>query len=182
VQDAVAPADRDDLAASLAGDEFAYARLMARYQAAVARQMLRFSRDRVIVEELVQEVFVQAYLSLGKFRGSAPFEHWLRRIATHTGYAYWKRQARERARAEALAALPPPPPPEAPPSDAGEYVQGLLARLPPADRLVLTLLYLEECDTAEIAARTGWSRTLVKVRAFRARKKLRLMMEETGDA
>lgn len=181
MQESVVHSDAEDIAASLAGDECAYARLMGRYQPMVARQMLRFSRDRGTVEELVQEVFVQAYLSLGKFRGAAPFEHWLRRIATHTGYAYWKRQGRDRTRAEALA-LVPPPSAMAAPSDAADYVQGLLGTLSPPDRLVLTLMYLEECDTAEIAERTGWSRTLVKVRAFRARKKLRQLLEDAGHA
>lgn len=179
MHESVVQSDQADIAASLAGDECAYARLMGRYQPLVARQMLRFSRDRGVVDELVQEVFVQAYLSLGKFRSTAPFEHWLRRIATHTGYTYWKRQARERTRSEALAQLPPPSA-IATPSDAAAYVQGLLGTLSPPDRLVLTLMYLEECDTAEIALRTGWSRTLVKVRAFRARKKLRQRLEDAG--
>ena len=47
-------------------------------------------------------------------------------------------------------------------------------------RLILTLQYFEECDTREIASRTGWSRTLVKVRAFRARRKLKALLTEAG--
>ena len=48
----------------------------------------------------------------------------------------------------------------------------LLAQLPPRDRLVLTLRYLEECDVAETARRIGWTQTMVKVQTLRARKKL----------
>jgi RNA polymerase sigma-70 factor (ECF subfamily) len=55
-----------------------------------------------------------------------------------------------------------------------------LAELPPRDRLVLTLLHLEELDTQAIAERLGWSRTLVKVQAFRARQKLRKLLEARG--
>ena len=60
---------------------------------------------------------------------------------------------------------------------ARELVDRLLAELSPDDRLVLTLLDLEQRSTAEIAQLTGWSRTLVKVRAFRARRRLRVVAE-----
>jgi len=56
----------------------------------------------------------------------------------------------------------------------------LLETLPPKDRLVLTLFYFEGWDMGEIAERVGWSRTLVKVRAHRARRKLRALLEEEG--
>ena len=67
---------------------------------------------------------------------------------------------------------------------ARELVERLLEELPPQDRLVLTLLDLEQRSTAEIAALTGWSRALVKVRAFRARLRLRAAVQarkELGD-
>ena len=50
-----------------------------------------FSRQPAVAEEMVQDVFVEAYLSLRGFRGSAPFAHWLQKIATRVGYRYWKR-------------------------------------------------------------------------------------------
>jgi RNA polymerase sigma-70 factor (ECF subfamily) len=56
---------------------------------------------------------------------------------------------------------------------ARELVELLLAELPPADRLLLTLLHLEERSLAEVGALTGSNRTLLKVRAFRARRRLR---------
>ena len=59
------------------GDPEAYRRLIERHQDHVARILWRFSRDRRTHEELVQDVFVEAYLSLGNYRGKAPFEHWL---------------------------------------------------------------------------------------------------------
>ena len=66
------------------------------------------------------------------------------------------------------------------PSEAAEALFELLRRLPDKDRLVLTLVYFEECSTAEAAERMGWSVTLVKVRAFRARHRLRALLEEAG--
>lgn len=175
--------DAHDIRGSLDGDEHAYARLVQRYEALVGKQMWRYSRDPRVAEELVQEVFVEAYVSLKGFRGRAPFEHWLRRIATRVGYRHWRRSARRREREQSLEAMTVPPIPKVAntsPSEAGEYLHTLLQHLPPRDRLVLTLQYFEECSTEEIADRTGWSRSLVKVQAFRARKKLKTMLEEAG--
>ena len=56
---------------------------------------------------------------------------------------------------------------------ARELVGRLLGQLNPADRAVVQLLDLEGKSVAEVSALTGWSRPLVKVRAFRARRKLR---------
>lgn len=181
--DRVSAEDRSDIEASLAGDGEAYARIVGRYQADIARQMWRFTRDRLVLEDLMQEVFVQAYSSLSRFRGEAPLLHWLRRIASCVGYAHWKREARERGRREALAREAMPPvhdPSAAAPSEAAEYACGLLAGLAPKDRLVLTLMYFEECSVKEIAARMGWSQSLVKVRAYRARRRLKHILEESG--
>ena len=175
--------DLRDIAATLAGDQAAYAALVRRYEQRVANQMWRFTRDRGTLEELVQEVFVQAYFSLNGYKGRAPFLHWLRRIATRTGYRYWQGRARERRRIDAIAeqqAELPQSTGNAAPGEAAEFLHALLERLPPKERLVLTLFYFEGCDTREIAERVGWTRTLVKVRAHRARKKLRAMLEEAG--
>ena len=176
-------ADRQDIQAALAGDGEAFARLVRRHQDRIAGYMWRFTRDRGELEELVQEVFVEAYFSLGGYRGKAPFSHWLMRIATRAGYRLWKRRRRRPARTlppeqwDALAAVEQPPP-----ADCAELVHALLARLPPRDRLVLTLMYLEGLSVAQVAERTGWSRTLVKVQAHRARKKLKAAMVRAGLA
>ena len=45
---------------------------------------------------------------------------------------------------------------------------------------MLTLMYFEDCSTREIADRTGWTLTVVKVRAHRARQKLKKLLEKAG--
>jgi RNA polymerase sigma-70 factor (ECF subfamily) len=151
--------------------------LLKRYEADVVRQLWRFSRDRTACEELVQEVFVETYLSLPRYRPrKVPFLHWLRRITTRVGYRYWKRQSRRRLHLS-LDNVDPPAPPTRDPSAAAELLHGLLARLGTADRLVLTLMYFEDCTVDQIAARTGWNRAMVKMRAHRARRKLRTIIE-----
>jgi RNA polymerase sigma-70 factor, ECF subfamily len=175
---AAAGAENDpvDIRATLGGDSEAYARLVQRYQSDVAAMMWRFTRDRKEWEELVQDVFVEAWLSLAGYRSEAPFIHWLKRIATRVGYRYWQRRARQREHrlvplAEWDGAIVAGDDPA--PAEAAALLHGLLARLDPKDRLALTLMYLEECSIAEIADRTGWSRVATKMRVSRARSRLR---------
>jgi RNA polymerase sigma-70 factor (ECF subfamily) len=61
---------------------------------------------------------------------------------------------------------------------AKKLVSELIAQLSPEDRLVITLLHLEEKSVEEIHALTGWSRSAIKVRAFRARAKMKKMLNE----
>ncbi len=174
---AVLAVDVQDIQQTLNGDGSAYARLVARYQGEIGQWLWRFSRDRTVWEELVQSVFVEAYLHLSRFRREAPFLHWLRKIATRVGYHYWQAQARQRRRnVQPLAIDPAVAAPEQDVSeqqDEAAMLHSLLAMLPPRDRLVLTLLHLEERSVAETAEMVGWSQVMVKVQAFRARKKLR---------
>lgn len=174
----MADADWRDIQASLSGDEEAYARVVKRYEGQIASQMWRFSRQPSVCEELVQDVFIEAYFNLQRYRGDAPFLHWLRRIAARVGYRYWKKQAREMPQVplEKCEAADGEDDSMAP-AMAGQVLHALFARLPPQDRLVLTMIYLEECSTNDIAARTGWNRAIVKMRAYRARKKLKKIME-----
>jgi RNA polymerase sigma-70 factor (ECF subfamily) len=172
--------DIEDVRASRRGDPDAYKRLIERHQQRIGKIMWRFSRDPLVHEELVQDVFVNTYLSLGTYREKAPFEHWLKRIATRVGYHYWKRQARQKNLArfslEDWDRLADEVPEEIEPGRAGGVLHNLLAQLPPRDRLVLTLRYLEGCDVTEAAHRTGWTKTMVKVQTNRAKKKLEKLL------
>ena len=175
--------DSNDIRLARQGDSDAYRRLVERYQNHVARILWRFSRDRLVHEELVQDVFVEAYLSLNGYRGKAPFGHWLARISTRVGYRYWKEKARQKA-TEAFslegwdqAADDEKEPEGLDPEKAAGLLHRLMEQLPPRDRLVLVLRYFEGCDVAETARRTGWTRTMVKVQALRARNKLKRLLE-----
>jgi len=178
--------DANDIAATLRGDGAAFEQIMHRHQQGIAAHMWRFTRDRGVYEELVAEVFVEAYVSLRSFRSEAPLIHWLMAVATRVGYRHWKQQARRRDRREVQLEeghLPVVESRTATVHDAADEVHYLLAQLPPRDRLVLTLLYLEGCTVDEAARLAGWSRTMTKVQAHRARKKLeRLVASRTRSA
>jgi RNA polymerase sigma-70 factor (ECF subfamily) len=181
--DAADQSDASDVRACLGGSGEAYGRLVRRHQQAVAIRMRHFTRDAGRLDELVQEVFVEAYFSIRGYRGDAPLSHWLARIATRVGYRFWKAERRRRQASvvtvpladwDGAAGEPPGP------HEAAELLHRLLGQLPPRDRLVLTLMYVEGRSVAETADLIGWSRTMVKVQAFRARKKLKAALVAAG--
>jgi RNA polymerase sigma-70 factor (ECF subfamily) len=177
-----APSEWADVRRAVDGDGEAYARLVRCHQQTIANYMWRFTRQRAAWEELVQDVFVEAYLSLRSYRGRAPLVHWLRKIATRVGYRYWKRRLRERAEKRVpLEANDCPvavPDDDSDPERAAERIHAVLEQLAPRDRLVLTLFYLEENAVAQIAELTGWTQTMVKVQLHRARGRLRRLLEK----
>ena len=170
--------DARDIAASLAGDERAFAALVARYQNRVGRLMWRFTRNHDEQQALVQDVFVEGFFSLRNFRGEGTFWSWLQKIAIRVGYAYWRRRARGRAHMAIVETDgTEPPAPEMTSAQAADVLHALLNRLPPDDRLVLTLHYFEQYSMKEISEKTGWSPEAVKMRAMRARRRLKAIAE-----
>ena len=165
--------DASDVLEALGGDDQAFERIVRRYQHEVSLRLRRFSRDALVHEELVQETFVQAFLGLRGYRADAPLIHWLHRIAVRVGYRYWREQRSRPVHAALDAQMLSTPEPR-------EFIQldRVMERLSPRDRLVLTLLHLEDRSVKETAALTGWSRAMVKVQAYRARRRLRKLMLE----
>ena len=173
------------ISAARNGDEHAFRQIVDRYQLTLATQMRRFSRDRQVVEDLVHDVFVEAFMSLGSFKAKSPFEHWLRKIAVRVGYRFWQSDARDRRRIEKLreeaasTTIITDPPSDA--VEAREQLHVMLAKLAPRDRLVLTLLYWDCHSVADAAKLAGWTQTMVKVQAHRARKRLKKLLEESNE-
>ena len=169
--------DLADVAATLDGDQEAFAGIVERHGPAVQKQMRNFTRDAAQAEELAQDVFVEAYLGLAKFRGDAPFRHWLARIATLTGYGFWKKRDREKNRVqlhenmEDVAGDSGSAPGD--PDEAARLLYDLLATLPADDRMAMTLMYLEKLGQDAIAERMGWTRVMVAVRLYRAKQRLK---------
>ena len=141
---------------------------------------------RAAEEDLAQDIFLKLFERLGQYapRSGIPFEHWVSRIAVRTCLDALRSERRrpewrhadlapdEAAWLEHMMSREEAPP-EGSATGAREIVEKLLAQLSPPDRLVITLLDLEQKSVKDASALTGWSVTLVKVRAFRARHKLR---------
>lgn len=144
---------------------------------------------RVAEEDLAQEVFLKMFTRMEQYQGAVPFPHWVSRIAVTTCIDQLRAQKRRpefrwadlsENEAEVLDAVLTDEN-ETGPGDAlatRELVHKLLGQLNPDDRLVINLLDLEQKSVAEISQLTGWNQSLIKVRAFRARRKLKKLFEE----
>lgn len=173
------------VAATLAGDEAAFAEIVGRHKRRVFGTASRFARDPQQLEDLAQEIFLRAFRHLGKFRGEAPFEHWLARLAVSACYDFLRRErrVREQTSLDALTLEFHDPAPDAERSAraAREVLARAMLQLSPDEQLIVTLCELEERTIRETALLTGWSEGNVKVRAFRARERLRKILENTDD-
>lgn len=192
-QPPVSVVDRNDaiLARIRQGDSDSFRLLMRRYRDHVAAIVAgHIPGDRV--EEVIQDVFVSAYRSLETYAGSKNFQHWLSRIAVRRCHDFWRAAYRRRELVqadlspEASAWLQQAGNEDADAAagrqqqqrEARELVNWALARLSAADRTVLTLVHLQDHSVRETADLLGWSQANVKVRAMRARRKLRKILEQ----
>jgi len=187
-----APPERSDaeiIRAVLAGDTEAFEALVVRYQPKIFGTVRRYARRESEVEDVVQEIFLKTFQKLSSFRGDAPFEHWLMKLAVRTCYDFLRQHQRNRERPIAeiaddesdwleRAAGETKDTTQA--NAARELVEMILSQLSPAARMVITLLEIEERSVKEIAKLTGWSETLVKVRAFRARAEMKKTLARTA--
>src|SRR5438093_644399 len=177
------PTEADLIAAVLGGDTASFEPLIQKYSPRLFSTARRYARRESEVEDIVQEVWSKAFQKLGSFRGEAPFEHWLMRLAVRTCYDFLRGHQRNRETPfselsdaeddwlDRFVASPDDASEAA--AAAKELVDRVLAQLSPPARLVITLLEIEDRPIKEIAQLTGWSVPLVKVRAFRARAEMR---------
>lgn len=150
--------------------------------------VLRIVRSHLPVrsseEDLTQEVFMKMFARIEQWRGQMPFAHWVSRVAVTTclDALRWQKRRPElrwadlsETEAEVLDNVLHDENESSSGDAVGarELARKLLETLKPADRLVLTMMDMEGRSVADVQAATGWSATLVKVRAFRARRKLR---------
>lgn len=178
------------IAAVLKGDAASFEPLIEKYSPRVFATARRYARRESEVEDIVQEVWLKAYQKLASFRGEAPFEHWLMRLAVRT--CYDSLRSHQRNREAAFSDLSEPEEdwlerfvhnPDSARDDAAaarQLVQRVLQQLTPPARLVITLLEIEDRSVKEISRLTGWSVPLVKVRAFRARAEMRKVLAKVA--
>ncbi len=175
--------DGELIAAVLKGDMSSFEPLVAKYSPRLFATARRYARRDDEIEDIVQEIWSKAYHKLGSWRGDAPFEHWLMRLAVRTCYDFLREHQRNRENTfteltteendwiERIAHAPASSADD--PDAARQLVQRLLGMLSPPARLVIQLLEIEDKTVKEIAQLTGWSVPLVKVRAFRARAEMK---------
>ena len=168
-------------------DESAARELVRSLYPLVAKLVRAHRPARSAEEDLCQMIFIKILQKLPQFSGTVPLEHWVSRIAVNTCINQIQAEKarpelREADLSEEQAAVIQNL--AATTGDLGpdqsfasrQLVEHLMKALKPAERLVIDLLYLQQRSVAEIRRVTGWSGALVKVRAFRARQKMRKLL------
>jgi RNA polymerase sigma factor (sigma-70 family) len=170
--------------AALRNDDKAARELVRRLHPLVAKLVRAHRPRRTAEEDLCQMIFIKVFQKLSQFSGKVPLEHWVSRIAVNTclnqieaekarpELRYADLSEEEQAVVENLATSAR----ELAPDErlaSRQLVEHLLGLLKPAERLAIDLLYLQGRSVEEIRKITGWSVALIKVRAFRARQKMK---------
>jgi RNA polymerase sigma factor (sigma-70 family) len=184
--------DGFELAACLEGvkrrDEQAARQLVERLYPLVIKIVRAHGSSRLAEEDLAQEIFLKVFSRLEQYRGEGAFEHWVARVAVGTclNALRWQK-ARPELRwadltddeAQALTAgLEGDEIPADRAVAARDLVEKLLECLSPPDRMIVRLLDLEERSVEEVSRLTGWGKSRIKVRAFRARLKLKQQLRK----
>jgi RNA polymerase sigma-70 factor (ECF subfamily) len=164
--------------------------LITRYRT----QVLAIVTGRVPAHEIdpvAQDVFIKAYRSLPTYDLTRPFSRWLSRVAVTVCCDYWRRQPKREIPASSFstdheewindiidthsrAAFER----EAAKKDAEELVDWVLSQLDPEDRMTVDLIYLQGWALRDVAHAMDWSLAKTKVRAMRARRKMRKRLME----
>jgi RNA polymerase sigma-70 factor (ECF subfamily) len=178
------------LASVLQHDEEAARTLVTRLYPQVIHIVRNHLPRRSAEQDLAQEIFAKLFSRLHEYEPqlTVPFEHWVSRLAVRTCLdalraekrrpeVRWGDLPEEQAAWLEFMLADDSAPPDSDAGAAREILDLLLSQLKSEDRLVITLLDLDRKSVKEIGQLTGWSIALVKVRAFRARRKLRKVAE-----
>jgi RNA polymerase sigma factor (sigma-70 family) len=191
----------DDQSFDLAGcldrvrkrDQIAARELVEHLHPLVIRIVRAHLPRRVSEEDLAQEIFLKMFTRIDQYQGAVPFTHWVSRIAVTTCIDQLRAQKRRpelrwadlsERETDVLDSVITNESDVAPDEAvaAKEIVHKLMDMLKPEDRMVIQYLDLEQKSIAEISELTGWNQTLVKVRAFRARRKLQRFYRELTES
>ncbi len=166
------------------GDEDAASLLIQHLYPLVIKLVRSHLPRRTSEEDLTQSVFMKMFANLGQYSGTVPLEHWVSRITVNTCLNQLRvEKVRPELRyadltddeSDVLDLLAHSGEELHPARNLAsrELLDKMLERLNPEDRLVVQLLHVEEYSVEEVRKLTGWNTSLIKVRAFRARHKLR---------
>ena len=172
--------DRELIIRAQAGDRSAHEAIVNQFSAMVFRLCSRFFRNREDVEDIAQDVFLKVFARIDQVRPDENFPGWLARVTVNTCYDELRKTRRRKEAMETygpeIAAEQTVAPKEV---DALGKARLALQRLDPKLRMPLILKEVEDMSVEEIAKTMGLSQTNVKVRLFRARKKLQSMLGGT---
>jgi RNA polymerase sigma-70 factor (ECF subfamily) len=177
--------------AALQDDDEAARELVRRLYPLVAKMVRSHRPRRTAEEDLCQMIFIKVFQKLSQFSGKVPLEHWVSRIAVNTCLSQIEAERvrpelrhadlseEEEAVVKNLAVASDELAPDSQLASR-QLVEHLLEFLKPVERLVVDLLYLQGRSVEEIHKITGLGVAAIKVRAFRARQKMKTQMAKIG--
>ncbi|MEX2431045.1 MAG: sigma-70 family RNA polymerase sigma factor [Dehalococcoidia bacterium] len=176
------PIEQEWVAQAQRGDVLAFNAIVERYQQAAYNLALRMLRDPSAAEDATQDAFFSAYRNIGKFRGGS-LRSWILTILANGVRDTLRSPSRRRQTSldEYIEDGDPggpwehpgaSPEDEALRSETSRQVREALAQLPEEQRLIITLVDLQQLDYEEAAQVTGLNLGTVKSRLFRGRKRL----------
>jgi len=164
----------------LAGDTNAFAYLINKYKNMTYTIAIKIVKSHEDAEEVAQDSFLKAYEKLNTFKGNAKFSTWLYTIVYRNAITKIRKkkvtttdidnyvidnhsEGDDFPQLEALKN-----------EEQQKYVRQAIEKLPEKDALLITLFYMNDNSIEEIEQITGLSQSNIKVKLFRARKKLNL--------
>lgn len=177
--------DSELISEVLAGNSRAYTDLIRRYQHMVYTLAVRMLGNREVAEETTQDVFVKVYKSLRNFRGDSKFSTWLYKVAYHRILDASGRESRQKVIRSTIrpdvvyTASTETTWNTVMIKERREFLHRILEQLSQDENAVLSLFYLQELSIREISGIMNLSQSAVKVRLFRAREQLKLLLENT---
>jgi RNA polymerase sigma-70 factor (ECF subfamily) len=171
------------IAAVARGDTLAMKVLYARHNVRVFRFALRLTRDEALAEDVVSEVFLQAWRGAKNFQAKSKVSTWLLAIAHNKAKDAVQRRRHEYLSDDDAAAIEDPSDnPETSWSkvEIGKLLRNCLTKLPAAQREVMDLVYYHHKSVEEVAQIVGAQASTVKTRMFYARSRLADMLKEAG--
>lgn len=175
-------ADHQVIQRILQGDTQQYGILVDRYQDFIFTIIVRMLGSKEAAEEVAQDTFVKAYTSLSSYRGEAKFSSWLYRIAYRKALDFIKANKKHRAVSlveeitedaimEVENALD-----QLISQERKQYISNAIEQLDATDALIITLYYYDDASVKEIATIVALSEDNVKVKLYRSRKKLYVLL------
>jgi RNA polymerase sigma-70 factor (ECF subfamily) len=180
--------DIDLIALCLRGNRNAFAPVVERYHACIFGFTYRYTRNREDAADLTQETFLRAFRSLNQYDSRFPLRNWLYTIATNACHD-WARRCNTQPQGAPILDNPEVDSIQATGQEAGDpadiviraentqVVENAVAGLPEEYRAPLILFYMEGLSQGEISSILQLPLTVVKNRLYRARLRLRQMLE-----
>jgi RNA polymerase sigma-70 factor, ECF subfamily len=166
-----------------AGDRAAMQTLYGRHSARVFRFLCRLVRDQGLAEDLVSDVFFEAWRSAGKFEHRSEVSTWLLGVARNKAFSVLRKRREDTAEegmAEAIVDDADDPEVRVQKLGKAEAIRLCVDRLSAEHREVVDLVYYHEKSVEEVAAIVGAPEATVKTRMFYARKKLAELLKAAG--